>query len=217
MKRVNVAAAIALLAWSGGSALAQLAVPLLREGEVAPGSAGEIASSIDNATTNGVGGYAIQVNLSASGDSIWGNAVGGPGTVLRSEMQIGALLQTSFEFTIGIDNSGGLCYAPSSNLLDPNGRVAVAGIDGLFVDDTPVLNEGDNVSAIFGDPNFCSRFNSRPNMTNNGIPYWIGGRGPLRHNGDGQPRSARGQPARFAFPGRRHHRRCRATGRNQRD
>lgn len=178
MKRVNVAAAIALLAWSGGSALAQLAVPLLREGEVAPGSAGEIASSIDNATTNGVGGYAIQVNLSASGDSIWGNAVGGPGTVLRSEMQIGALLQTSFEFTIGIDNSGGLCYAPSSNLLDPNGRVAVAGIDGLFVDDTPVLNEGDNVSAIFGDPNFCSRFNSRPNMTNNGIPYWIGGAGP---------------------------------------
>ncbi|MCA9244135.1 MAG: hypothetical protein KDA32_09285 [Phycisphaerales bacterium] len=175
MKRVNVAAAtVTLLAWASSSFAANQAIPLIRENEVAPGSAGEIATSLDSVTTNGVGGYAIQVNLSASGDAIWGSVSGGAPGVMRSEMQIGALLQTTFEFTIGLADNGSLCYAPTTNLLDPNGRVAVSGLDALYLNDTLVLNEGDNVTGIF-DPNWCSTFNSRPNITNSGIPYWIGG------------------------------------------
>lgn len=152
-----------------------LAVPasaqtaLLREGDPAPSSAsGQIITNISNTAVNQSGGYAATVT-STDGTTtisqIWGNLAGGPGALIREETTIGALTQTSFETYFGLSSSA-VCYSPSSDNTS-----GTTGLDGVWLDAAVI---GLEEMMIPGTTNFFS-FGSRPDVTENGIPYFIGG------------------------------------------
>jgi len=159
-QRSRMVLACALIAASGGVAAAQ-PVPLLREGEIVDGN----AVSLNNVAVNGIGGYSI--SLTAAGLSqMWGNATGGPGSILRTEGTFGPLVQTSFETFYGFANSGSFGYSASGT------GGPVGNFDSVWVDDMPIAVQGDPVVNIPGEFwTFCSR----PTMTNGGEIWWVGG------------------------------------------
>jgi hypothetical protein len=161
-----VALLFAIPAWSQETASA-----LVREDDALPGAPGETVSSINNPVVNHVGGYALTVNTSGSGTTlshIWGNAGGGPGTVIITEGIIGDLEQTSFESFHGFSDAGVPAYSALSTSL----ITGTTGLDGAWLGMTPVLNEEDPVPTL---PGQFSTFNSRVAVTADGIPYWVGG------------------------------------------
>lgn len=154
-----------------GVASAQTATALLVEDGPLPGAPGQTITSLNNPAVNHVGGYAVALNADNGGTAIshvWGNAAGGAGSVLRSEGTIGAYVQTSFESFYGISDTGQVAYSPSAN--DTVG--GFTGLDGVWLDDTIVAIERDPVTSIGGQ--FWS-FGSRPGVTADGMPYWVGG------------------------------------------
>lgn len=168
----TVATIVAVLFVVGSSAaLAQTAVPLLREDDPLPGAPGETVDSLNNPVVNHAGGFALTVNTSGSGTTlgnVWGNATGGPGTVIITEGTYGNLQQTSFESFHGLSNAGDPAYSASSvDLIS-----GTTGLDGVWVGPVVILNEEDPVPTL---PGQFSTFNSRPGITADGIPYWVGG------------------------------------------
>jgi hypothetical protein len=151
-------------------ALGQVASAQIREDEELPGAPGENIDSISNSAVNHVGGFAFTVNTSGSGTTlghVWGNAAGGPGTVIRTEGTIGDLVQTSYESFFGISDAGLVGYSAISDRIGGS-----TSLDGAWLDDTVVLNEEDPVPTI---PGQFSTFNSRVGITGDGKPYWVGG------------------------------------------
>ena len=164
---ILVASVVTLLALAASPAEAQVASALIQEDAELPGSSGAIISGINNTGVNGVGGYAFTVTTDGSVSRVWGAANGGAGTLLRSEGVVGPLTQTSFESFFGYSDAGEICYSASS---DESG--GSTGLDGVWIDDTVILNEEDPITAL---PGQFSTFNSRPGITRGGAPYWIGG------------------------------------------
>ncbi len=164
--RAGLCGAIATLLLSA-VADAQVASALLREGDQLDG---ETISALNNTAVNHVGGFACTLNTVAVSTTsrIWGNADGGAGALLRSEATIGTLEQTGFESFFGMGDAGQLVYGATSN--DSNS--GVNGLDGVWMDDVPVLNERDSVPSL---PGQFSSFNSRPGVTGDGVPWWVGG------------------------------------------
>ena len=163
-------AALAVLALATPAA-AQTATALLREDDPLPGAAGETVSSLSNPAVNHVGGFALTVNTSGSGTTlshIWGHATGGPGNVIVTEGTYGNLQQTSFESFHGFSNAGMPCYSATST----DTVSGTTGLDGVWVGTTVVLNEEDPVPTL---PGQFSTFNSRPAITAEGMPTWVGG------------------------------------------
>jgi hypothetical protein len=161
-------AGIAAAVLAPSIASAQLASALLREDdELLPG---EEISSLSNTAVNHVGGYACSLNTSGTGtvSRIWGNPDGGPGMLLRSEMTIGDLQQVSFESFYGMGDMGELAYGTTST----NTVSGETGLDGVWLDDLPVLHELDPVPTL---PGQFSTFNSRPTSSGAGGIYWVGG------------------------------------------
>lgn len=149
-------------------ASAQVASALLHEGdEVIPG---ESISSLNNTAVNHVGGYACGMNTvgTATISRIWGNPDGGAGALLISEDTYGPLEQTSFESFYGMSDEGHLAYGATVNNTDSG----ATGLDAVWLDDTPVLMEEDAVPSL---PGQFSTFNSRPGITGDGVPWWVGG------------------------------------------
>ena len=95
---------------AAASAEAQVASALLRENGPLPGApAGHTVASLNNTAVIHVGGYAVAVNStngSVTLSHVWGNAIGGPGTVMRSEGTFGTLVQTAYESFYGISDAG---------------------------------------------------------------------------------------------------------------
>jgi hypothetical protein len=150
------------------AASGEIASALLREDdELIPG---ETISALNNPAVNHVGGYACSLTTVGTGtiSRIWGNASGGPGALMRSEMIIGKLEQTSFESFYGMSDTGQLAYSASSIDLDSG----VTGLDGAWLDDLIVLNEDQPVPSL---PGQWSTFNSRPTATGDGTIVWVGG------------------------------------------
>ena len=147
---------------------AQTASALLREGDVL-GTSGTV-NSINNPAVNQVGGFSVQVNTTTGTTTlshIWGNATGGSGALLLTENTYGNWLQTAFESFNGLNDRGEACYGVTATNLN----TGVTGLDGVFMDATPILVGREPVPTL---PGFYSTFNSRPGCTSVD-PYWVGG------------------------------------------
>ena len=152
------------------SAQAQVATALIREGDAFPDAgAGHVVGGLNNTAVNHADGYAVSFSSSdgaATLSHIWGNAIGGPGALMRTEGTFGPLEQTSFESFYGMANDGSLCYS-ASGVGGP-----VGGFDSVWKNDTPVAVEGDPFPHL---PNQWWRFASRPGISADGMPYFVGG------------------------------------------
>lgn len=165
--RAAVCGAVATLLLSA-VAEAQVASALLRENDEL--LAGETISALSNTAVNHVGGFACSLSTVGTGtiSRIWGNASGGPGALMRSEATFGTLQQNSFESFYGMSDTGQLVYSAISE----DTKSGATGLDGVWRDDVPVLNELDPVHSL---PGQFSSFNSRPGVTGDGVPWWVGG------------------------------------------
>lgn len=150
------------------SAFAQVPTVVIRETDIL--DEGPV-DSISNSAQNGVGGYAFRINTDPSTSHVWGDATGGPAAVILTEATYGTLEQTSFESFFGLSDAGEVSYSASSN----DSSSGLNGLDGAWLDDSVVLNEGDPIPDL---PGQFSTFNSRPGITVDGQPYWVGGYGP---------------------------------------
>ena len=167
-RRTMVFAGLGAVLLAPTAASGEIASALLREDdELIPG---ETISSLSNTAVNHVGGYACSLNTTgtATMSRIWGDPSGGLGVLMRSEMTIGNLQQTSFESFYGMGDAGQLAYGTTSTNIDSG----ESGLDGVWVDDLPVLHEEDPVPSL---PGMWSNFNSRPTSTGDGTIVWVGG------------------------------------------
>lgn len=172
MRLLWVVSAIVLLGQVPAGAPAETATALIREGDpVAGAPAGHVVGAIDNTAVNKAGGWAVTLN-STDGvttlDHAWGNASDGPGALLFSEGLYGQYQQTSWEAFFGISDDGLVCYSAISD--DTKG--GFNGLDGVW------LNAQDLAVARQPYPNeegMYWSFGSRPGVTSDGIPHWVGG------------------------------------------
>ncbi len=166
------AAAGALLSVAVAPAAAQVASALLREGTALPGGpGGHTINAISNSGVNQLGGYAFTVNTSdgvTTLSHVWGNAANAPGSVVRTEGTFGSLTQTAYESFFGFGDAAECAYSPTVT-----GGVVASG-DSVWIDDAPVAVEGEPVQNFPGGGQFW-RFASRPGVTRDGKPYWVGG------------------------------------------
>lgn len=163
--RTSVCCAVLAMGARAG-AQPHVASALLREGGPLPGVPGVNVSSINNSAVNHAGGYAFQINGNDNLSRVWGNAAGGAGAVLRTEGTFGPLVQTGFESFYGISDVGRVSYSPTGT------GGPVGGFDSVWVDDDPIALEGNPVVSL---PGQFWVFASRPGITADGRPYWVGG------------------------------------------
>ena len=153
-------------------AFAEDPVALIVEGQTAAGlPLGQIVDSIASPSVNQNGGWAFNFNASDGTNTIgtiWGNATDGPGGFIRAEGTFPPYEQTSYESFWGFGGGGVSSYSPSCNNIE-NGAT---GLDGVWLDDTPIAVE-ENVFAPL--PGYWWSFGSRPGVTEDGIPYFVGG------------------------------------------
>lgn len=166
--RALVYAGVAVFLFAPALAQGQVASALLQEdAELLPG---ETISSLSNTAVNHVGGYACSLTTAGTAtlSRIWGNATGGPGMLMRTEGIFGDFEQTSFESFYGMSDTGQLSYGTTSTRISDG----TTGLDGVWLDDLPILHEEEPVPTL---PGMFSTFNSRPGVTGDGVPYWVGG------------------------------------------
>ncbi len=181
------AAALAAIALSvtAGQLQAQVASALLREGQPL-GGPGYTIFSLNNPQTNNVGGYSVQVNTRDTGggggpdlSNIWGNASGGPGSILLTESSYPfgefTLVQTAFESFSGFSNAG------QSAISATGTGGPVDGFDSVWLDAIPIAVEGAQLPPPL-DTKFWS-FASRPTVTGNGTVYFAGGTRDTQNGG----------------------------------
>ncbi|MGD8450729.1 MAG: PEP-CTERM sorting domain-containing protein [Phycisphaerae bacterium] len=149
---------------------AQTATALVREEQELPGAPGQVVDSIGNSAVNHVGGYAFGVVTVGTGtlSTGWGNATGGAGTVLRTEGIFGDYDQTSWESFYGMANSGALSYSPLCTYI-PSGTTS---LDSVWLEDTFIAMEETAYPHAAG---YYWSFGSRPGVTADGVPYFVGG------------------------------------------
>jgi len=156
-------------------ALGQVASALVQEGERLPGGpSDEVVVSINNSATNHAGGYAFNVNTSngtVTVSRIWGHGGGGAGGIIRSEGTFGALVQTAYESFYGISDTAQVAYSATGT------GGPVGNFDSVWRDDDPLAVEGAEVASI---PGQFWVFASRPGITADGDPYWVGGFTPVQ-------------------------------------
>lgn len=99
-----------------------------------------------------------------SGEKPWG----GQGALIATEGTYGGYAQTAFESFNGFSDAGDACYGVTATEVSSG----ITGLDGVFVGTTPILVEREVVVAL---PGQFSTFNSRPGITGNGLPHWVGG------------------------------------------
>ena len=168
MSRRALAGALVATAALAGPAAAQTATALLVEDQPIPGAGGATADGLNNTAVNHVGGYACSVSSSDDVSRIWGNAAGGAGAVMRAESTIGDLEQTGFESFFGISDSGQVAYSPTCT----DTVTMTTGLDSVWLDDAVVAIE----EGVAGDnPGFFYSFGSRPSVTGDGKPHFVGG------------------------------------------
>lgn len=159
--------AVAALLLCATAALAQSPTALIQEGLALPGGPAEhLVVSINNPAVNHSGGYAFNVNTSdgnATLSRFWSE-----GMVLRTEATIGIYEQTAWESFYGLGGGDALAYSPTCN----NQESGSTGLDGVWLDDTPIAVE----EMVYPwAPGYWWSFGSRPSVTEDGIPYFVGG------------------------------------------
>lgn len=168
-------ALLVALALAPGAATAQSV--LLQEDGLVPDTDWTI-TSLGNPAASGTETIAIGGNASTPGGETLSFYAGNPGCpvpgrgvglcLLRNEMTIGDYEQTSFESFWGIGDAGEIAYSPIAN----NTVTQSTGLDGVWLDDAGVAVEEE---VYQNDNSFYWSFGSRPTVTANGVPYWVGG------------------------------------------
>jgi hypothetical protein len=150
------------------AAFAEDPVALVAEGGTADGL---LVESINNPAVNHSGGWAFNLNVNdgaATLGAFWGNASGGPGGLIRTEGTFPPYEQVSYESFWGFGAGGLACYSAISNHIDDG----TTSLDGVWLDDSPVAVE----EMVFPHlPDYWWSFGSRPGVTEDGIPYFVGG------------------------------------------
>jgi hypothetical protein len=153
-----------------GALPAQTASGLLREGDLLTGApAGHVVNSLNASNTNVNGGFVVGVNSSDGVTTLshaWGSADGSAPTVLQTEGTYGPLVQTSFESFLGLANNGTVSYSASGT------GGPVGSFDSVWLGATPVAVQGDPHPTL---PGQWWVFASRPGVTGDGVPYFVGG------------------------------------------
>jgi len=155
------------------SAQAQVASIIIKELDPLPGAPeGQTVAGISNTAVNHGPSYAATIN--SAGDAgtlshVWGNATGGPGTVLRTEETIGIYRQDNFESFFGISTVPfEVAYSPSCT----DTVSGTSGLDGVWFGDLAVAVEEQPYPHLVG---WYWSFGSRPAATADGHPTWVGG------------------------------------------
>lgn len=147
-------------------------VALIVEGQTVNGlPAGQIVDSIANPAANQDGGWAFNFNASdgtTTIGSIWGNATGGAGDLIRIEGTFPPYAQYSYESFWGFGGGGVCAYSAMSDNIE-NGSTS---LDGVWLDDSPIAVEEMVFPHLAG---YWWSFASRPGVTQDGIPYFVGG------------------------------------------
>lgn len=147
---------------------AQIASTVIRVGLPLPDDTSNAnITNIRGTTQNQVGGIAFNV-ATGSGSRLWHQAANGA-ISLTSQSIVDDLEQGLFETSsFGLDNNGNFIYSANSD----NPTASLTGLDGVWKNNSLILNELD---AVPGLNKQFSTFNSRPQVTSNGKPYWTGG------------------------------------------
>lgn len=160
--------------YSASTAAAAL-VPsaMIREGETIPGDpSGETIFVMNGLAVNHVGGYVAYMNTGTGAGALtahmWGNVNGGPGALIRSASTFGDYQQDNFESFFGISDAGQIFYSTTCTQIS----TGLTSRDSVWLDDTLIFVKAEPMPGL---PGQFSTFNSRPNMTGNGIMYWLGG------------------------------------------
>lgn len=169
--------AFAAVSLSWAAAQAQVAVAQVREGEtLADGLTNYTVSTVGSVEINSLGGWAIELNVtdpnSTTLSSAWGplDGISAPG-FYRFEGTFDNVAQTSWESSIGFSDAGQICYSASgADVTDPNNEFT---IDSAFLDDVGISVRARPLAAPLDA--FLWAFASGPNLSWNGIPYFIGG------------------------------------------
>lgn len=149
------------------AASAQSPTALIQEGQPLPGGpADHLVNSINNPAVNHSGGYAFNVNTSNGAETL--SRFWAAGVVLRTEGTHGIYEQTAWESFYGLGGGNTLSYSPTCN----NSESGSTGLDGVWLDDDPIAVE----EMVYPwSPGFWWSFGSRPGVTEDGIPYFVGG------------------------------------------
>jgi len=154
------------------SASAQVASALIEQGQPLPGSVNDLIGTISGPAVNhGAGGYAFNLNTVVSPvttSRAWGTITGGLGDNIRAEGIFGIYEQNSWESFFGFGGDGQVSYSPSCTNLD----TGTSGLDGVWLDDLPIAVEEEVYPHLDG---WFWSFGSRPGVTQDGIPYFVGG------------------------------------------
>ena len=151
------------------AAAAQQGTALVRQGDTLLG----IPGTVGGISTTAVGfpnAWAVTLNTSdgvTTLSHVFGSYSGGAGAVLRSEGVVAGQNQVAFEGFFGVNASlgGSISYSPTVD-------TGAGTLDSVWLDDTPIAVEGDNIPTL---PGTVWRFASRPNVLLTNEPVWIGG------------------------------------------
>jgi hypothetical protein len=155
------------------SSSAQLARAILREGDAPSGApAGHVVTVMTTPNVNHATGFGVGFSTSNGTVTLshfWGSATGaGAPAILRTESTINNFEQTSFESFWGYSDAGEICYSP----LGTNHNTGGTGLDAAWLDDLVLAEEGQPIVSMPGKE---WRFASRPSVSGDGIPVWVGG------------------------------------------
>lgn len=174
LSRVACLCVISVGLWARSTAAGAL-VPsaMIREGETIPGDpTGESIFVMNGLAVNHVGGYVAYMNTGTGAGALtaqmWGNLTGGPGALIRSASTFGDYEQNNFESFFGISDAGQIFYSTTCTQIS----TGLTSRDSVWLDDTLIFVKAEPMPGL---PGQFSTFNSRPNMTGNGLMYWLGG------------------------------------------
>jgi len=170
---IRLAALGALVCLLSAPAAAETATLLALEGQQLPGAAvGHLITAFNNPAVNHADGWAFTVNTSDGVITLshaWGAPAGGlAGTVILTEATYGDYEQTSWEAFFGIADAGQVAYSPSCTQTSSG----TTGLDGVWVDGTIAMIEE---QVYPNEAGMYWSFGSRPGITADGNPYWVGG------------------------------------------
>ncbi|MBN2172069.1 MAG: hypothetical protein JW819_12190 [Candidatus Krumholzibacteriota bacterium] len=170
---IRLAALGALVCLFSVGAGAETATLLALEGQWLPGAPlGQMVSAFNNPAVNHADGWAFTVNTTDGAVTLshaWGNPAGGlVGTVILTEATYGDYEQTSWEAFYGIADGGQVAYSPLCTQISSG----TTGLDAVWVDDVIAMIEE---QVYPNEAGMYWSFGSRPGITADGNPYWVGG------------------------------------------
>jgi len=171
MSRLPMILIVILVCLMAGLAHGQVASVLFIEDAPLPNAPEFTTGNINNPDVNGPLGWCFTVTASdQAGQTIslaYGTLLGGAPGVIRTEQAFDDYVQDSWESFFGMADAD-VCYSPScTRTSDGEG-----GLDSVWFGDDLVAIEEEAYPHLDG---WYWRFGSRPGVTRDGVPYFVGG------------------------------------------